>query len=224
MIVEVKVNATRPLEMLHNGAKGAAFAIMKALNETGEEIQRVERGRVFSEFQVRNPTFIISQIKFLRATIGRGLEARVGIGIGKPPQGPPLILPKFELGGTREPAKGKSVAVPIEARGSKPQSIPAALWIQRLQLRRVRAPGSKRRKAGKGVVMRRGLQGTFTVPGLILQRVGRGAVRVLYALSRPFRLRPRLRFHETAGVVVSRDFAANLRRAIGQEFAHRLKR
>ena len=217
----VSVNAARVLLVLENGGKRAAFAIRDAVNRTGRTVQVEVREKVEHEFTTRSP-FLARQVKFISAKLSTGvIEARVGIGIGQRLSGAPLLLPGFEEGATREPRKGALVAVPVEARPSKPQVIPEALWIQRLQLR---FPRSRRQTPG-AVAVRRGLQRTFQVPGLgILQRVGTGVTRLLYAFMRPFKLDRRLEFYKTAQRVVRRDYAANLRREIMRTFRHQLTR
>lgn len=227
MIYDVKVDAARPLLMLREGVVKMPRAIERSINETALEVQREVRGHVFNEFTIRKD-FLLKQVKLTpRASASAGrLEARVGIGIGEPVKGSPLLLPKFETGGTRQPVKGKRVAVPTAARPSKSQLIPESLWIQKLQLRRLRAV-SRRRRASMNVrkSVRRGLQRTYEIPGLgIAQRVAKGVTRLLYAYVPPFRLQKRLRFYDTARRVVDRVFAPTLRRQVLASFARNLGR
>lgn len=227
MIFEVNLDAARAIERIGRGHK-LPFLAVRAINDTGRAVQAAERDRIRQAFTVRTP-FVERQVKFFAAsfnsTTGAGRwEARVGIGIGKPPSGSPLLLPRFETGGTRGGVKGGGVAIPVVggARPSKAASVPEALFIQRLQLRRTTRgrPRKNAKPARAGTPVRVGLLGTYQLPGIgIFQRTVGKVARLLYAFKPTVRLPARLEFYRTARRVIEANFARNLQRQVNDTFA-----
>jgi hypothetical protein len=223
--VSVDINAAKALLRLDKGYKRMLNSIVYAVNDTGRATQAAVQQRVREQYTVRKP-FVINQVKFIQASVKLDRwEARVGIGIGKPPGGSPLLLPQFELGGTRKGVKGGAVAVPVVggARPSQPSSIPDSLFIQRLALRRpARGRPKKNAKAVKaGTLVRKGLLGTYQVAGVgIFQRTAGKVARLLYAFKATIRLPRNLAFYATARRVIRADFARNLQRQVNDSFAH----
>jgi hypothetical protein len=166
-LIEVKVDATRPLMFLRNGGKRVAFAIVNTLNATAKAIQKAEVAAVQRDFTVRKPGFILGtdgkagQAAVIRAAGGGSgfasvsagrFEARIAVG-----QKPRLFLSGFETGEERRPFKGKNVAVPITGGPARPtfrSSVPAELTFKGLSLRRVTARGQQKRKRRSQVTLR----------------------------------------------------------------------
>ncbi|MEK7823985.1 MAG: hypothetical protein AAB290_02945 [Candidatus Eisenbacteria bacterium] len=218
MNIEVSIDAAKALLRLRRGANRMGYAAVTAINKTVLAVQAAERERAARVFTLRKSDFILRQVAIVRpfASVAAGrFEARVSVG-----QKPRLLLGQYETGFTRQPFKGKNVAVPVlgGARPTREAAVPAELRFTALQLRRPVTGRRAPRKAGPGTPLRRGLLRTFMVPGAVLQRVGRGATRVLYVLARPFRVAPRLEFYRTARRVIARDFARNLKRQIDETF------
>ena len=225
MIYSVSIDAAKPLLRLEKGYKRMLYTSIIAINQTGLQVQAAVREQVGRSFTVRKPEFIARQVKFLRAgydipQVGNRWEARVGIGIGKPLAGTPLLLPRFETGGERKGFKGGGVAIPVVggARPAQAASVPSALFVQRLQLRRRTARGKRKPRPRAGQDMRQGLLGTFQLPAGIFQRLG-DQVRALYLFKASVRLPARLEFYRTARRVIDTQFAKNMQRGINDSFA-----
>jgi hypothetical protein len=211
--IDVNVDATALLDRLHNADKRISYAVVNAINATAKTIQRAEQLEAQDEFTIRKPAFMLRQVAIIKpfASVSQG-RAYAEIAVGQKRR---LLLSQFEVGGVREPFKGKSVAVPVEARPSKQASVPEALWIQRLKFRRPKATTAATRRGRRlGVVGKvwEGLNGTYLIPGAgIFQRVGTGVSRVLYVFAQHVKLPKRLHFYATAERIGRRVFAKNLR-------------
>ena len=194
---------------VRNAPKRIAFAVVNAINATAKLAQRAVQLRAEDVFTIRKAEFIRRQVAVIKpfANVNQG-RAYAEIAVGQKSR---LLLPLFEKGGEREPFRGKSIAVPVEARPSKAASVPEELFVKRLGFKRQPATTTEaRRRRRKGSVRRSfvGLLGTYLVPKAgIFQRIGRAVSRVLYVFARPFRLRPLLGFEETVREVADRNFA-----------------
>lgn len=195
---------------VRNAPKRIAFAVVNSINATAKLAQRAMQLRAEDVFTIRKAEFIRRQVAVIKpfANVNQG-RAYAEIAVGQKPRR--LLLALFEKGGEREPFRGKSIAVPIEARPSKGASVPEELFVKRLGFKRQPATTTDaRRRRRKGAVRRSfvGLLGTYLVPKAgIFQRIGRGVSRALYVFARPFRLRPVLGFEETVREVADRNFA-----------------
>ena len=227
MIFSVDLDAAKAIERIGRGHK-LPFLAVRAINDTGKDVQRVVQDSLPQRFTVRKGEFIRRQVKFFGASFNSATgvgkwEARVGIGIGKALGGSPLLLPRFETGGTRGGVKGGGVAVPLVggARPAQAASVPEALFIQRLQLRRpARGRPRKNAKPRAGQAVRVGLLGTYQVPGVgIFQRTVGRVARLLYAFKPTVRLPARLEFYRTAKRVIDTNFARNVQKQVNDAFA-----
>ena len=229
MIFEVNLDATKALLRLDKGYKRMLYTAVAAVNDTARAVQAAERDQLTRAFTVRKREFLMKQVKLFRAgfdipNVGNRWEARVGIGIGKPVGGSPLLLPAFETGAVRGGAKGGGVAIPVVggARPAQAASVPEALFIQRLQLRRTTRgrPRKNAKPAKAGTPVRKGLLGTYQLPGVgIFQRTVGKVARLLYAFKPTRRLPARLAFYRTAKCVVEQQFARNVQKYVNEAFA-----
>jgi hypothetical protein len=212
---------------LDKGFKRLPFIAVKSINETGKAVQAAVRDNIKRTYSVRKPEFIDRQVKFFGASFSTSTgvgkwEARVGIGIGKQPSGSPLLLPRFETGGTRGGVKGGNVAMPAAARPSQASTIPESLFIQRLALRRpARGRPKKNAKPIKaGTLVRKGLLGTYQISGVgIFQRTVGNVARALYLFKPQVRLPRTLRFYETARRVIRTVYPQAVQRLVNEAFA-----
>lgn len=212
MNVSVTVRDAELLLKLRNGEKRMVYAIANGIRQTALEVQKDIRRHAGEAFTLRDKReFLLRQVAFIGredfpAPAAGRLQARVSVA-----QRPGLFLAGYEAGFERRPKVGSRVAVPAGARPTKAATIPAEIYVRRLGLRR---GGAGKRKAGsKGPL--RGRLGTYLVPGAgIFQRLGAGPSRLLYALARPYRVDPRLRFLATARATIARFFKPELRRQV----------
>lgn len=118
-------------------------------------------------------------------------------------QKPRVLLGLFEQGGTKQPVKGASVAVPITGEAARPafrDPVTPALQFAALHLR-------KRRGGNE----REGAQRTFLIPGVgLFQRTARRATELIYAFLRAPRIKPRLGFVEIAQRTFAREWPARI--------------
>jgi hypothetical protein len=227
-IIEVSIDAARPLLLLKNGGRKMAYALVNALNTSAKAVQAAERARVLGQFVVRKREFILRQAAIIKfASVGRErYEASISVGQKKN-----LLLARFEGGGPRQPVKGRTAAVPIiggPARPSFAQSVPDPFAFAQLQLKPV--GGRSKRRAGNAVGQYKGAQRTFELPhtarapeGGVFQRVGpgRGDIRLVYAFVRNQKpIDTRLRFLPTGRDAALKTFGPALRSEVRASFEH----
>lgn len=218
MQIDLRIDGIELLRKLPKAERRLAFGTAAAINQTALEIQKEQRRNVRSRMTVRDVQFIERQaavIKpFANAKQGRPF-AEIAIG-----QRPRLLLSIFERGGTREPFKGKRVAVPITGGPARPtfrQEVPTEFEFRRLRLSKTRVQGvtrsgRNRRRAG-GLGVRFGLEQTYQIPDVgVFQRQPDGTSRIVYAFVPPPRLRARLGFIPLARRVARRWFPEYMER------------
>jgi len=176
--------------------KKALFAASIGLNRTADEAQTAVRESLASKFTLRRKAFIEGTIyrKPGEDWASRDkLEARVRIHPERD------YLAKFEQGGEKVPrAGGRHIAIPIDPRRTKSDVIA---------------------KAARPKVLMQGGK-AFIRNGRILVPVGRGkskTVKALYLLKPRARIRPILRFHETALKTVTARAVPNIAGAVQLE-------
>ena len=199
-MIAVSVDPRAVLTKLASARKNTKLAIVDALNDTAKDVQKAVRAQVQRQFTVRSGQkreFFLRQAAIIRfAKFATGLfEASVRVG-----EKPRLLLSMFEAGGVRKAFVGKNIAVPVvgTARPSQQEEVKPSLWVKRLGLRK---RGGTR--TGKTILV--GNQGTFLVGGvgIFQQQGGKAAPKLLYAFIPQARLKPVLRFIQTArGVAV----------------------
>jgi hypothetical protein len=185
-------------------AKRLAFSTAQALNETAKEIQTAERVNLDRKFTVRKAGFLYRLIKI--TAFASPQKGRAFAEVAIDPTKKRVLLSLFEKGGEKEPAKGKSVAVPLTggpARPSFTQPVQEEFTFRKLRFRRHRT------KAGK--VQWKGEQRTFIIPGLgVLQRVGGKArtsvAKLIYSFERHPHLKALLDFTAIALRTFNREF------------------
>lgn len=148
MKFEVDVKDASALLILRNGGRKMAFAVVKALNDTIKEVQRVQRVNVKDKFTIRNSQFIERQIGVIKAADGGRGFANVARGqysahiqIGQKQR---LLLSSYERGADRMAAmiesgyqpKGRRAAQPITgtpARPSQQSKVPESFTVKGLR-------------------------------------------------------------------------------------------
>jgi hypothetical protein len=209
--INVKIDTKALKARTEREAKRLAFSTAQALNETAKEIQTAERVNLDRKFTVRKAGFLYRLIKITAFASPR--KGRPFAEVAIDPAKKRVLLGIFERGGEKEPAKGKSVAVPLTGGPARPtfkQPVQGEFTFRKLRFRRHRT------KTGK--VQWKGEQRTFTIPGLgVLQRVGGKAkdsvARLIYAFQRRPHLKALLDFTEVAVRTFNREFEQQFRRA-----------
>jgi len=210
--ISVRVDAAAALFMLKQGEKRIPYLIADTINATAKKVQEAEVRHGQSIFTLRNKAeFIRRQLAIIKPFASPS-EARYFaiISVGQK-QG--LLLPRFEAGGVREPVKGKNVAIPVigGARPTQTEQIPESFFFSSLRFRR---SGGKR---GGSV---QGLLGTYIVPAIgVFQRVaGQPRGKLIYAFKHSVKLKPELRFVQTARSVVTQFYGLEMTRRIKRAF------
>ena len=209
MRIDLTIDSTELVLRLQNGQRRLAYAVVNAINNTAKRIQAVERRRVEQEFTVRKKEFIRREAAIIKpfASVKQG-RAYAEISVGRKPR---LLLSAFERGAERKPftSAAKSVAEPVVGGPARPrftQSVPPELRMGRLRFDRTKT--GKRRA---GVTRTR----TYLVPEVgIFQRVGKETSRMVYVFTRGKRIKPRLRFVETAQKEARRWFREEMEREV----------
>ena len=192
--VQVSVDNRQLFLKLKRGEKALAYGVARGLNETAKVIQQGERDHLARVFHLRTA----NSRRFLNMMVAlitkdawaqpKAGKAFVDIIVGK---GERLLLSDYEAGAPRLPFVGKSVAVPFIGHAARPaiaRPVPQKLHVQRLDLHR---------EAGRWV----GKERTYVIPSQgIYQRRGRKGARglMLYSFRKGLKLRPVLRFVQTA--------------------------
>lgn len=156
--------------LLREHAKQGPFAVSTAINETLKKAQADQRAHQRNVLEVRNTRFVDQAVKIKPFATKTALFGVIQV---DPPGGAARrdILTKFESGGTKTPKGGRSIAVPEgvkkSAKGVRAGFRPSDLGF---------APHGRSGKVFKGasrtLLIRTGRG------GMILQRTGKGRVRV----------------------------------------------
>ena len=209
MKINLQIDSAQLVLRLRNGQRRLAYAAVNAINNTAKRIQAAERRRVEDEFTVRKKEFIRREAAIIKpfASVKQG-RAYAEVSVGRKPR---LLLSAFERGAVRKPftSAAQSVAEPVvggPARLRFTESVPSELRMGRLRFDRTKT--GKRRA---GVTRTR----TYLVPEVgIFQRVGKDASRMVYIFTRGKRIKPRLRFVETARKEARRWFREEMQREV----------
>jgi hypothetical protein len=215
--IKVQIDTKALKARTEREAKRLAFSTAQALNETAKEIQTAERVNLDRKFTVRKAGFLYRLIKITAFASPR--KGRPFAEVAIDPTKKRVLLGIFEKGGEKEPAKGKSVAVPLTggpARPSFKQPVQEEFTFRNLRFRRHRT------KTGK--VQWRGEQSTFIIPGQgALQRVGGKAkssvARLVFAFQRRPRLKRLLEFTDIAVRTFADKWERQFRRAYNRNEA-----
>lgn len=191
--ITIDVRDTALLAGLRKAEKRITYAIVNTLNETAKAIQEKQRAAVSKTFTLRKRDFVLRQAAVINpfASVRKGImQAVITVGEtrGKPTKR--LLLAGFETGARREPfTKGATkIAVPTpSARPTRSSSVPQALHVRSLKLRRGRKGRRKRGQPGKRPVAR-GLLGTYVVPHVGIFQRRNDRTRLLYSFEPPFKL------------------------------------
>lgn len=158
MHVRTEIDISVVLKVFATVLKKISFATNNALTRVAKEMRDEGQKEIAADFTIRK-RFILTRLKILQYSKVSDLTAIVGIDAKV--QGSPLLLGMFEEGGTKEPAHGSELAVPITGSPARPSfqdQVPTALRYSRLQF-----------VAGKGK------KKTFIVPGVgIFERIAPG--------------------------------------------------
>jgi hypothetical protein len=211
MRIDVKIDTSALKARTEREAKRLAFNTAQALNETAKEIQTAERVNLDRKFTVRKAGFLYRLIKITAFASPR--KGRPFAEVAVDPTKRRVLLGIFEKGGEKEPAKGKTVAVPLTggpARPSFSQPVQEEFTFRKLRFRRHRT------KTGK--LQWKGEQRTFIIPGLgLLQRARGKAASSVAKLIYAFKSRPHLKalldFTEIAVRTFSREFDQAFRKS-----------
>jgi hypothetical protein len=209
-----------------------AKSVARAINRTLLDVQVAERVQLDQAFTIRKAQFMYRLIKitaFASANQGRPF-GEIAIDASKAR----VLLPVFEAGGAKDPAKGKNVAVPLTGEAARPSFgalVPDAFTFQQLRFKRVnltkagqaaqiakKSHGVKGKLTGDYYIWA-GQQRTFILPstkaaphGGVFERVGPGRddIRLIYSFRPQVKLAKKISFVERAEKVYGAKFAGYL--------------
>jgi len=198
--VRVRVDNTQLISRLRNGERRLRYAVVNSLNQTALEIQKEVRANVRRRFVVRRDEFIMRQSAIISfASVRQSPLPMVEVYVGQKPR---LFLPEFEHGGTREPAVGKHVALPVIGGPARPtiaSRVPPRLTFERFGFVETHSRGGRRVFVSPN-------QRFYLIAGVgVFMRMRNGS-KLVYSFREPFALDPRLRFFKIATSVTKRVF------------------
>lgn len=228
MQIDLKIDSSQLQGWALLAEKKLAWGAVRAINATALHFQKLVRARVRQIFTVRTD-FVLREAAIIDpfANVGKARPfAEVRVGTKRR-----FLLPFFEEGAVKLSEKGKTVAVPLTgeaARPSWPTSVPQALWITRLKLRRQKpatAASLKRHGRQRGTVpIRVGLEGTHLTPRVgIFQRRGRES-HLIYSFQAGPNLDARLGYYALAEGMAQTFFAEEMERQLVDAVAHEAAR
>ena len=180
-VIELEIDAAKPLALLNNGAKRMSYAIVNAVNATAKHVQTKMHEDVRAKFKIRNEAFMFGttarpggaagRITMFANVAAKRYQALVEVKAGSQASGRRLLLPTFETGGEKKPRDGRQkFAVPLSGSPARPTfagSVPKDYTFAGMKLeayykgQRVTKKSKNRRKKGKDVGV--GLLGEFGV-------------------------------------------------------------
>lgn len=256
MKFDLQIDTKNLLLRMRNGEKRLAYGVANAINETAKRVQQAEFEHVDAEFTIRKRAFffgtparpggVAARIKPF-ASVKQG-RAYAEISVSQKARGSlELLLPVFERGGEKKPAKGKTVAVPVTGGPARPHfkdPVPRQFTFRgmglvayrgRKRLRRTTAPGRRRSvtlaaasSVGQGAQWK-GRHRTFLLRwtrhlplGGVFQRTGpkKGDVRLVWAFTRNVDLDARLKFVEVARQAANIWFHEEMEKQVIDAIAH----
>jgi hypothetical protein len=207
--LRVSIEANTPA--LTTGAKQIPFAMSKAINATLVLAQKKQREHMARIFTVRRRPFMERSVKITQFAKKGTLRGEIAIAS---PGGRDLFE-KFELGGTKRPKDGHSLAIPVtggpvkktERTVIQSKNRPRALLGNQQDVKRAKSFGGAFIRPAEG-----------NTPGAIFIRTPRG-LKLAYTLQPEADIEPELRFEETVTSEVTRTFSTEFER----EFANAIK-
>jgi hypothetical protein len=158
MKLDVQIDIDAVVRLTAAVVRQLPYAANNAITRTAKEAVDAGQKEIAADLQVRK-RFILNRIRILQYSRVSNLTAVIGI--DDKVQGAPLILGFLEEGGTKQPALGPEIAIPLTgeaARPSFPESVTTALRYTNLRFNN-----------------RRGRKRTFVIPNVgIFQRVASG--------------------------------------------------
>jgi hypothetical protein len=204
MDVTIKVrNEQAAHRLLVDIRNRAPFAVALACNKVADGVQAEVRKGLGSRFTLRRKLFVEQTIYRNKATDFAKKDRLQAIVRVNPERD---FLVKHEDGGDKGPRSGLHVAIPTtKVRPQFSQVVKANLRLSAL-----RGQSNVRKiTTNAGTFLVRDVKGRG--------KAGRGArTDFLYALKRSVRIRPRLRFLDTAGRVVDRNAVPDMLKAIDE--------
>lgn len=180
-VIELDIDAAKPLALLNNGAKRMSYAIVNAVNATAKHVQSKMHEDVRAKFTVRNEKFLFGTPQRPGGAAGRitmfanvgakRYQALVEVLASSQASARRFLLPTFETGGQKTPRAGKEkFAVPLTGSPARPNSKSPVVKDYTFAGMRLEASqnGVKltKKRGRKGKVSGVGLLGEFGVTSL----------------------------------------------------------
>ena len=183
---------------LATAPRNLRFAASVGLNRTVDEAQREIQASLGSKFTLRRADFVKRTI-YRKPGEDFATKDKLIAAVQVNPERD--FLAKFEAGGDKTSKSGGPVAIPIDIRRNKNDIVPKSQWVGALL-------------AAKKA---------FIKNGLVLQRLGTKAtgfeIRLAYIFKPSVRIRPVLKFVETARAVAARRLVPNVAGSINRMIA-----
>lgn len=224
LVINAQLDARALLANMKRREKRTAYAVAAGINDTAKDAQKDMQALAGREYEVRKPSFVLRQVAIIKpfASPRQGRPFAI-ISVGQKDR---LLLATLERGGTRNPVKGKRVAVPITGGPARPtfsSPVPKQWQFGQLKLRPI-----KPAKNGPNLptfITRQGLLETFILDGPLVSQPGvyrrtgpnRGDIEIVYAFEEPMALKPSLNFVRTVTTTIHRRLKENFERQIKKE-------
>jgi hypothetical protein len=196
MKIDVHIDIDSVVRLTAAVIRQLPYAANNAITRTAKEAVDAGQKEIAADLQIRK-RFILNRIRILQYSRVSNLTAIIGI--DDKVQGSPLILGFLEEGGTKEPAQGPDIAIPLTgeaARPSFPEPVTTALRYTNLRFEN-----------------RKGRKKTFLIPNVgIFQRVAVGdspdATVLIYSFKPSAKLPQHIHLRNAMLEVIDKRFAA----------------
>ncbi len=211
MRINTQIDVLGLVDQTTKAQKNLVYSVVQGINRTAEMIQHAQLQALAKDFTLRTPQskdFLNKRVTVIRpfASVPQGrLYAEVAL---NPKAARPVLLPGFESGEQRQPARGKLIAAPVvggPARPSFNDPVKDQFMFKNLRLRAKKTAGDR---------VFRGQEGTYTVPKVgVFRRLGNGDSELVYAFVQRQKLPQKLGWQQRAQAVADRWLSENITQA-----------
>lgn len=211
MQITTQIDVLGLVDQTAKAQKNLVYSAVQGINRTAQMIQDAQRKALEKDFTLRTPQskdFLTRRVAVIRpfASVNQGrLYADVSM---NSKAARPVLLPGFESGEQRKPARGKLIAAPVVGGPARPNfndPVKDQFMFKNLRLRAKKTAGGR---------VFTGQSGTYSVPKVgVFRRLGSGNSELVYAFVQRQKLPAKLGWQQRAQAVADRWLSENITQA-----------